>query len=156
MKQIKVFIKNVEDEVNEWLMNNSDVKILQMSVDDDGCITIFYETDKEVGMTITMHIKKFLEEVWKNAFWEGMETVLYEDGHYLTRQRGSKGTDEDKIVHTISLNKEHWKGAYFVTENEEGNLIKDESMKEYFIRDESRAIRGREGDTIKIPPQWRR
>jgi len=86
-------------------------------------------------------IKDYLNEVWENIFWNGMEIVLYEDGDHWTRQVGSYGTDEQGIVYKLPLSESYWCDSYFVTVNEDGDLVKDESMKEDFIEDMTRQIK---------------
>lgn len=86
-------------------------------------------------------IKKYLNEVWDNLFWQGMEAVLYGNGDIWVRQQGTKAWDEDDIVYKLSLSLEYWSDSFFVTVNKNGDLIRDESMKEDFIEDMTRQIK---------------
>lgn len=86
-------------------------------------------------------IKKYLNEVWENLFWQGMEAVLYGDGDIWVRQQGTQAWDEDDIVYKLSLSLEYWSDSFFVTVNKNGDLMKDESMREDFIEDMTRQIK---------------
>lgn len=78
-------------------------------------------------------IKKFLEEVWENITWEGMEVVLYKDGDNWTRQQGTRGIDEEDVIYTLPLDLNYWADSYFMYRDEDDDVVKDESMKEDFM-----------------------
>ncbi|MDN6718489.1 MAG: hypothetical protein L0L51_07850 [Lactococcus lactis] len=80
-------------------------------------------------------LKNFLEEVWSNITWEGMEAVLYKDGDNWTRQGGSRGEDENDIVYKLPLSFSYWGDSYFITKDEDDEPVKDESMKKDFVED---------------------
>lgn len=80
-------------------------------------------------------IKNFLEEVWENITWEGMEVVLYKDGDNWTRQQGSRGVDEDEVIYTLPLSLDYWADSYFMYRDEDGDVVKDETMKKDFMED---------------------
>ena len=81
-------------------------------------------------------VRNFVEEIWENLTWEGMEAVLYRDGDTFTRQEGSTGTDEDEIVYSVSLSSSYWGESYALNFNQETEEYeKDETMKEEFIDD---------------------
>jgi len=86
-------------------------------------------------------ITNYLNEVWENLFWESMEAVLYGNGDIWVRQQGSKAIDEGDIVYKLSLSLEYWSDSYFVTVNEDGDLVKDETMKPDFMEDMTRQIK---------------
>lgn len=86
-------------------------------------------------------IKKFLEEVWDNLFWQGMEAVLYKDGDNWIRQQGSRGVDEEDIVYTLPLSFSYWGDSYFMYRNEDEDVVKDQSMKECFVEDIETQVR---------------
>lgn len=86
-------------------------------------------------------IKKYLNEVWDNLFWQGMEAVLYGDGDIWVRQQGAQAWDEDDIVYKLSLSLEYWSDSFFVTVKKNGDLMKDETMKPDFIEDMTRQIK---------------
>lgn len=86
-------------------------------------------------------IKKYLNEVWDNLFWQGMEAVLYGDGDVCVRQQGSQAWDEGDIIYKLSLSLEYWSDSYFMYKNEDGDLVKDETMKPDFIEDMTRQIK---------------
>lgn len=86
-------------------------------------------------------IKTFVkEEIWENIIWEGMEAILYNDGDTWTRQEGSTGIDEDDIIYKVPLSFYYWSDSYVLAKNEDEDLVKDESMKEYFINDMTNQI----------------
>ena len=56
----------------------------------------------------------FAKFVYDNLMHEGMEAILYSDGHACTRQAGSWGNGEKSIVVTVPLGTEYWlEGWYF-------------------------------------------
>lgn len=80
-------------------------------------------------------VEKFVEkEVWENLIREGMEAVLYKDGDSWTRQEGTVGADEGEVIYRVSLSSDYW-GDSYALDYKDGEWIKDESMKEDFIRD---------------------
>lgn len=79
----------------------------------------------------TVEVKNFLEEVWENIGWEGMEMALYADGDSQIRQEGNTGEDEDEIVFKIALSSSYWNDSQYVDENNE----KIENEKEAFMDD---------------------
>lgn len=83
----------------------------------------------------TKDIKNFLEEVWNNINWEGMEAVLYKDGDNWTRQEGAIGIDENEIIYTLPLSFSYWGDSYFMYRNEDEDVVKDETMKKDFMED---------------------
>lgn len=86
-------------------------------------------------------IKTFVkEEIWENIIWEGMEAILYNDGDTWTRQKGSTGIDEDDIIYKVPLSFYYWSDSYVLAKNEDEDLVKDESVKEYFINDMTNQI----------------
>lgn len=87
------------------------------------------------------NINNFVKEIWDNIFREGMETVLYKDGDNWTRQQGSKGVDEEYIVYKLPLSLDYWGDSYFMSLDEDGDLMKDESMKKDFIEDMTSQVR---------------
>ncbi|MDN6409503.1 MAG: hypothetical protein L0J76_05280 [Tetragenococcus halophilus] len=87
------------------------------------------------------HIKNFVEEVWNNINWEGMEAVLYKDGDNWIRQQGSRGVDEEDIVYTLPLSFSYWGDSYFMYRNEDEDVVKDQSMKECFVEDIETQVR---------------
>lgn len=86
-------------------------------------------------------IKNFVEEVWNNINWEGMEAVLYKDGDNWIRQQGSRGVDEEDIVYTLPLSFSYWGDSYFMYRNEDEDVVKDQSMKECFVEDIETQVR---------------
>lgn len=86
-------------------------------------------------------INSYLNEVWNNLFWEGMEAVLYGNGEIWVRQQGTSAWDEADILYTLPLTLDHWADSYFMYRDEDGDLMKDESMKEDFIEDMTRQIK---------------
>lgn len=80
-------------------------------------------------------IKKFLEEVWESITWEGMEVVLYKDGGNWTRQQGTRGIDEENVIYTLPLSLDYWADSYFMSPDDDGDIVKDETMKEDFMKD---------------------
>lgn len=86
-------------------------------------------------------LTNYLNEVWEAIFWEGMEAVLYGNGETWLRQQGSTAWDEGDILYILPLSESHWNDSYFVTMNEDGDLMKDEEMKQDFIEDISRQIK---------------
>lgn len=90
---------------------------------------------KREGLKMKKIVEKFVEnEVWKNLIREGMEAILYKSGDSWTRQEGTKGVDEDEIIYRVSLSSDYW-GDSYALDYKDGEWIKDESMKEDFIRD---------------------
>lgn len=87
------------------------------------------------------NINNFVKEIWDNIAWEGMEAVLYKDGDNWTRQQGSKGIDEEDVLYKLPLSFSYWGDSYFMSPNEEGDLMKDESMKKDFIEDMTSQIK---------------
>lgn len=86
-------------------------------------------------------IKTFVEEeIWENIIWEGMEAILYNDGDTWTRQEGSTGIDEDDIIYKVPLSFYYWSDSYVLAKNEDEDLVKDESVKKYFINDMTNQI----------------
>ncbi|QXN86275.1 hypothetical protein KV134_08680 [Tetragenococcus halophilus] len=85
--------------------------------------------------TMDKGVKNFLEEVWENITWEGMETVLYKDGDNWTRQQGSQGIDEEDVIYTLPLDLNYWADSYFMYQDEDGNVVKDETIKKDFKMD---------------------
>lgn len=86
-------------------------------------------------------IKTFVEEeIWENIIWEGMEAILYSDGDTWTRQEGSAGIDEDDIIYKVPLSFYYWSDSYVLAKNEDEDLVKDESVKKYFINDMTNQI----------------
>ena len=81
------------------------------------------------------NIKSFVEEAWDSIFWENMEVVLYKDGDNWTRQEGSRGEDENDIVYKLPLSYFYWCDSYFMYRNEDGDVVKDEAMKNDFVED---------------------
>lgn len=90
--------------------------------------------NKETEIT-SEDIKRFLEEIWENLFWEGMETVLYKDGDNWTRQIGSMGIDEENVIYKLPLSFSYWGDSYFITKDEDDEPVKDEAMKNDFMED---------------------
>lgn len=86
-------------------------------------------------------IKNFLEEVWENITWEGMETVLYKDGDNWTRQEGSVGIDEEDVIYKLPLDLNYWADSYFMYRNEDEDVVKDETMKKDFMEDMESQVR---------------
>ena len=86
-------------------------------------------------------LKNFVEEVWNNINWEGMEAVLYKDGSNWIRQQGSRGVDEEDVVYTLPLSFSYWSDSFFMCLDEDDEPIKDESMKEDFIEDMESQVR---------------
>ena len=81
-------------------------------------------------------VRSFVEEIWENLVWEGMEAILYKDGETFVRQEGSAGTDEDDIIYKVSLSSNYWGESYALDWDEESEeYIKDKTMKEDFIDD---------------------
>lgn len=76
---------------------------------------------------------ELIEMVWENLLWDGMEAVLYDDGETWTRQASSFGEDEDKIIYKINLDTWYWADSFTVTKNDDGEIVKDESMREEFF-----------------------
>lgn len=87
------------------------------------------------------NINNFVKEIWDNIFWEGMEVVLYKDGDNWTRQEGAIGTDEDEVIYKLPLDLNYWCDSYFITKDEDGEPVKDESMKKDFIEDMTSQIK---------------
>ena len=85
-------------------------------------MTILYETEKV--------IQNYLEEVWDNIGWDGMEAILYRDGETFIRAIGSKGNYENEIIATLTLSEYYWADTYLYTD---GELDKD--MKVTFIEE---------------------
>lgn len=81
------------------------------------------------------NIKNFLEEVWENIGWEGMEVILYKDGDNWTRQIGSMGIDEENVIYKLPLSFSYWCDSYFITKDEDDEPVKDEAMKKDFVED---------------------
>lgn len=86
-------------------------------------------------------ITNYLEEVWNNITWEGMEAVLYKDGDNWIRQQGSRGVDEEDVVYTLPLSFSYWGDSYFMYRNEDEDVVKDQSMKDGFIEDMESQVR---------------
>lgn len=86
-------------------------------------------------------LKNFIEEIWNNITWEGMEAVLYKDGDNFIRQQGSTGTNEDEVIYKLPLDLSYWGDSYFMSVNEDGDFIKDERVKEDFIEDMESQVR---------------
>ena len=76
---------------------------------------------------------ELIETVWENLLWDGMEAVLYEDGETWTRQASAFGEDESKIIYKINLDTWYWVDSFTVIKNDDGEIIKDESMREDFF-----------------------
>lgn len=85
-------------------------------------------------------IKKYLNEVWDNLFWQGMEAVLYENGDVWVRQQNSNFLDED-VIYKLPLTPEYWSDSYFMYRDEDDDVVKDETMKPDFIEDMTRQIK---------------
>lgn len=86
-------------------------------------------------------LKNFVEEVWNNINWEGMEAVLYKDGSNWIRQQGSRGVDEEDVVYTLPLSFSYWSDSFFMYLDEDDEPIKDQSMKECFVEDIETQVR---------------
>lgn len=86
-------------------------------------------------------INSYLNEVWENLFWESMEAVLYGNGDIWVRQQGSKAIDEGDIIYKLPLSLDNWGDSYFVSTDEDGDLVKDETMKPDFMEDMTRQIK---------------
>lgn len=86
-------------------------------------------------------IKEFVEEAWDGLFWEGMEIVLYKDGDNWTRQQGSQGSDENEIIYTLPLSLDYWADSYFMHRDEDGDVVKDETMKLDFMEDMTNQVK---------------
>ena len=82
---------------------------------------------------IEQMVIELIEVVWENLLWNGMEAVLYEDGETWTRQATVFGGDEDKIIYKINLDTWNWVDSFAVVKNVDGEIIKDESMREKFF-----------------------
>lgn len=91
--------------------------------------------------TMDKGIKNFLEEVWENITWEGMETVLYKDGDNWTRQEGAIGIDEEDVIYKLPLDLNYWEDSYFMYRDEDGDVVKDEAMKKDFMEDMESQVR---------------
>ncbi|GEQ49807.1 hypothetical protein [Tetragenococcus koreensis] len=86
-------------------------------------------------------INSYLNEVWENLFWQGMEAVLYGNGDIWVRQQGTQAWDEGDIIYKLPLSLDYWGDSYFVSTDEDGDLVKDETMKPDFIEDMTRQIK---------------
>lgn len=86
-------------------------------------------------------LKNFVEEVWNNINWEGMEAVLYKDGSNWIRQQGSRGVDEEDVIYKLPLSFNYWADSYFMSPDDDGDIVKDESMKRDFMDDMERQIK---------------
>ena len=86
-------------------------------------------------------LKNFLEEAWENITWKGMEIVLYKDGDNWTREEGSVGIDEEDVIYTVALDLNYWADSYFMYRDEDGDVIKDETMKKDFLEDMEEEIK---------------
>lgn len=91
--------------------------------------------------TMDKGVKNFLEEVWGNITWESMETALYKDGDNWTRQQGSQGIDEEDVIYTLPLDLNYWADSYFMYRDEDGDVVKDETMKKDFMEDMESQVR---------------
>lgn len=91
--------------------------------------------------TMDKGIKNFLEEVWENIAWEGMETVLYKDGDNWTRQEGAIGIDEEDVIYKLPLDLNYWEDSYFMYRDEDEDVVKDETMKKDFMEDMESQVR---------------
>lgn len=80
----------------------------------------------------------FLDMVWdemteENVTINQMEAYLEEDGDSGIRQLGTVYVDEDNILSTIPMSS--FEESYCMYRNENGDLIRDESMNKYFKMD---------------------
>lgn len=76
-------------------------------------------------------IKNYLEEVWENIGWDGMEAILYRDGETFIRAIGSKGSYESEIIATLTLAEYYWANTYLYTNDELDEDMKDTFIEEY-------------------------
>ena len=78
-------------------------------------------------------VTELIEVVWENLLWDGMEALLYEDGEISTRRASAFSEDESEIIYKINLDTWHWVDSFAVIKNDDGEITKDESMREKFF-----------------------
>lgn len=84
-------------------------------------------------MKNTIEISQFLNEAWNDLLWNNMELVLYKDGDYTARQKGSRGTDEESIIYKLDLDTTYWADSCCIREDADGSLETDPEEKLFFF-----------------------